>query len=226
MSDKLHPIPSATNVSEPPPKPSRKWGFGSFLGLSFVILALSGAIYFLAPALFPATFGSEAAVPEPTPIVITVESITPLGELATVDYKAMADITNQRIPDDIRKNLGVKEQIVMLVYGDVKAGFDLTKLNDDSLWVDGKRVQLVLPAPEILSTSIDYDRTRIATYNKSFLVGNDPTLQQETLGMAKEAMVNAALDGDVLQMARQYGQLFFENYLRSLGFEEVRVIIQ
>ncbi len=207
--------------------PSRRsWGFGSFLGLTFVILALSGSIYFLAPALFPATFGSEAATPEPQPIVITIESITPLGELATVKYKVMADITNERIPNDIRKNLGGKEQIVMLVYGDVKAGFDLSKLSDENLWVDGKRVQLVLPDPEILSTSIDYDRTRIITYRKSFLVGNDPALQQETLGMAKDAMIKSALEGDVLQMARQYGQLFFENHLRSLGFEEVKVIVQ
>jgi len=219
---------SSRTSSSPPPAPgsSHSWGFGSFFGLAFVILALSGAIYFLAPTLFPASFGKGAAAPTPEPIVITVESITPLGELATVDYKAMTDITNQRIPDDIRKSLGVKEQLVMLVYGDVKAGFDLSKLNDDSLWVDGKRVQLVLPSPEILSTSIDYDRTRIATYQKSFLVGNDPALQQETLKMAKDAMIRSALEGDVLQMSRQYGQVFFENYLRSLGFEEVRVIIQ
>ena len=208
-------------------KSSRGWGcLGSLLVLLAIVIIIALTLPRLVPTVNFSLFGSKSATPTPAPIIITIDSITPLAELATVSYKTMADITNERIPNDIRKDLGAKEQIVMLVYGEVKAGFDLSKLTDKNIWVDGKRVQLTLPPPEILSTAIDYERTRIVTYKKSFLVGNDPELEQETLKLAKKAIIKSALEGDVLEMARNYGRLYFENYLRSLGFEEVKVIVQ
>ena len=217
--------PASPQQSAPQPS-TRSWGCGAFLGLAVLVLAIAVATYFLAPRLFPRTFGPNAVVPTPTPIVVTIESITPLGELATVQYKSIAEISNERIPDDLRKHLGAKEKIVMLVYGDVKAGFDLSKMDEDSLQADGKRVRLVLPPPEILSASVDYDRTHVVSYDRTFFLGNDPELEQATLGMGKEAIIQSALEGNILEWAREYGQLFFENHLRSLGFDEVRVIVQ
>jgi len=212
----------------PAPSASRQkgWGCGTFVGAAIFVLALALAIYFLAPRLFPATFGPDAVRPEPTPVVVTIESIAPLAELATVHYKSIAEVSNEKIPDDVRKHLGAKERIVMLVYGDVKAGFDLSKMEDGDLWTDGSRAQLVLPPPEILSASIDYDRTHIVSYDRTFFLGNDPELEQATLSMGKDAIIKAALENDVLEMARQYGVLFFENHLRSLGFDEVQVIVK
>lgn len=200
------------------------WGCGAFTGLAILVLAVAIAAYFLAPRLFPNRFGPMAPTPEPD--IITIEEITPLAELATVHYQSVADITRERVPDNILKRLGAKEQIVMLVYGDVKAGFDLSELDDDSLWVDGKRVKLVLPPPKILSSSIDYDRTHIVTYDRTFFLPNDPELEKETLGVAKEKIIQSAIDSGILENARQYGETFFENYLRALGFEEVRISIQ
>jgi len=230
MLDKLsnHPIEPSEHNPDPltPPKASKGWGCGTFVGAAILVLAVAIATYFLAPRLFPATFGPQAQIPTPTPIVVTIESITPLAELATVHYKSIAEVSNERIPDDVRKRLGAKERIVMLVYGDVKAGFDLSKMKEEDLWVDGSRVQLVLPPPEILSASIDYDRTHIVSYDRTFFLGNDPELEQATLSMGKDAIIQSALESDILEMARKYGILFFENHLRSLGFDDVRVIVR
>ena len=206
------------------PVSRKSWGCGTFVGAALLVLAVAVALYFLGPRFFPSKFGPDAATPEP--VIITIEKIIPLGELATVQYKSIAEVSNERIPDDVRKYLNAKEKMVMLVYGDVKAGFDLTKIQPNDLWVDGKRVQLILPPPEILSASVDFERSHIVSYDKSFIFGNDPELEQVTLGMGKKAIINAALEGDVLEMARQYGKLFFENHLRSLGFEEVKVIVK
>ncbi len=211
-----------SSQSAPSPKQSR--GCGAYIGLAILVLAIAAAVYFLAPRLFPGQFGPAAATPEPD--VITIEEIAPLAELATVHYKSVADITRERVPDNILKHLGAREQIVMLVYGDVKAGFDLSQLNEENLWTDGKRVQLVLPPPKILSSSIDFDRTRIVAYDRTFFLPNDPELEKETLGDAKEKIVQSAIDSGILETARQYGVTFFENYLRALGFDEVRVIVQ
>lgn len=160
--------------------------------------------------------------PEPT---VTIAGIRAAAELATVEYQAVAEVPNERVPDDFRQYLGVKERILLIVYGEVKAGFDLSKLREEDLWTDGTRVQLHLPAPEILSTSIDYDRTHVVFYQKSLLIEHDPDLGRETLDTAEEAIRQAAMEAQVLDNASKYGQLYFENFLRSLGFTEVEVVV-
>jgi len=160
----------------------------------------------------------------PPPPVVTIQGVRKLAELATVEYTVVVDVTNERIPDDFRQYLGAKEEILLLVYGKVKAGFDLNELKEEDLWRDGTRVQLHLPAPEILSIELDYESTRVVHYEKSLLVSNDPTLQGETLQIAQEAIREAALKEGILDKAREYGELFFENHLRELGFTEVHVI--
>jgi len=216
----------------PPPAPStpaattsgggcgRYFAFGAGLALILVLGLLASQILpgLLAPPPTP------APSPTPRPPIVTVLSLRPLAELATVEFPAVVDIPNERIPDDIRKHLGVQEEVLMLVYADVKAGFDLSKLNEEDIWVDGTRVQLYLPEPEILSTSIDFDQTRIVDYKKSIFLGNDPELQADTLDKGKQTIEQSVMESGMVDMATLFGQIFFENHLRSLGFTEVKVM--
>lgn len=166
------------------------------------------------------------ATPLPPPVV-SIQKIRALAELSTVDYSTITEVYNETPPEGIVDEfLGNKEKLLMLVYGDVKAGFDLSKLTEDSLWSDGKRVRLVLPPPEILNTTIDFDRTHIVFYeNKLLLDHNNPNLQGEALKQANEAITKAALQEGVLDKASEHGQIFFENFLYSMGFEDVEVTV-
>jgi hypothetical protein len=178
------------------------------------------------PAVFDPNNQPAPALPAPAPEpTVTIASIRAAAELATVQYQAVAEVPNERVPDDFRQYLGAKERILLIAYGDVKAGFDLSKLREEDLWTDGTRVQLHLPAPEILSTSMDMERTHIVYYEKSLLIQNDPDLGRETLEIAQAAVRQAALEADLLENASRYGRIYFENFLRSLGFTEVEVIV-
>jgi hypothetical protein len=168
---------------------------------------------------------TDVPSPSSTPTV-TIFGIRSTLELATVEYLVVAEVQNERVPDDIRSWLGVKEEILMLVYGNVKAGFDLSKLTEDDLLTDGTQVQLVLPAPEILSLSIDNERSHVVYYDKSLIVGHDVELEGDTRRIADEAISKQAIEIGILDNAADYGQLYFENYLRSLGFTDVQVIIK
>lgn len=193
--------------------------------IAIVLLALSARLaidVFRRPAPTPPP---DSPLPPPATPLVNIASVRAAAELATVDYRAVAEVPNERVPDDFRQYLGGAEQILLLAYGDVKAGFDLRKLSQDDIWTDGTRVQLHLPAPEILSSSIDFERTHVVYYQKSLLVSHDPNLESETLQIAKEAIQQAAIDAGIFEMAAEYGQLFFENYLRSLGFTEVQVVV-
>jgi hypothetical protein len=182
---------------------------------------LRGVSLSIVPSPPPPT-SLPAPASQPT---VTIASIRAAAELATVEYQAVAEVPNERVPDDFRQYLGVKERILLIAYGDVKAGFDLSKLRQEDLWTDGSRVQLHLPAPEILSTSIDFERTHVVYYQKSLLVQHDPDLDRETLETAQQAVRQAAVEANVLANSAKYGQLFFENFLHSLGFTDVQVIV-
>ena len=190
-----------------------------------IIIILLG----ICASLLASRFFAQRSV-QSTPVaqgpVVTIQEIAPLAELTTIQFQSVADITFERAPDNILKYLGAKETVTMLVYGNVKAGFDLNKLTEEDLWTDGRRVRLILPPPKILSSSIDFERTRIVAYDRTFFLPNDPELSKETLAQAKDKIIQSAVESGILDLASEHGKLILENYLRALGFEEIQVIIQ
>lgn len=201
------------------------WG-----GITAAALIGMALIAFFVGRLFPSPL-LASATPLPTdtatPVpVVTIQSIKSQAKLSTIEYNTVTEIYRESAPEGwLDGFLGTKERLLILVYGDVQAGFDLEKLKKEDLWTDGKRVRLVLPAPEILSTGIDFDRTHLVYYeNNLILEKNNPNLQGEALEEAQKAVQQAALEAGVLDKANDYGQLYYENFLRSLGFTEVEVV--
>lgn len=192
-----------------------------FLGIVAILLS-AGACW--------AGFTVVRAVtpPTPTPVpppIINIELVRQAAELATVKQILSTDITSTHVPEDIRQVLGVKEEIVLIAYGEVAAGFDLSTLDADDLWVDGTRVQLHLPAPQILYTRLDNERTHVVYYQKSWFIDHDLNLEGQARSQAEQAIRQAALESNVLEQAGTYGQVFFSNWLYSLGFTQVQVIV-
>ena len=202
-----------------------------WIGLALAAVAGMAVIAFLVGRLFPPSMPpTPTPLPTDTPLpppVITIQGIKAQAKLSTVEYNTVAEIYRENVPEGwLDSVLGTKERLLMLVYGKVQAGFDLEKLSDESLWVQGQRVRLVLPVPEILNSSIDFDRTHIVYYENNLLLEkNNPNLQGEALEAAQNALEQAALEQGALDKANQYGKLYYENFLRSLGFTEVEVVV-
>ncbi len=170
--------------------------------------------------------GGRPLSPTPTPIAVNVEEMRRVAELATVKYTLSTAVVSSHVPDDLRRALGIKEELVLIAYGEVAAGFDLQKLSDDDVWVDGDRVQLRLPPPQILYVRLDNERTHVVYYKKSWFIDRDLNLEGRARQEAEELIRQAALDSGLLDQAAEYGKLFFAEHLRSLGFKEVRVIVR
>ena len=192
-----------------------------------VALACIGSFTYLAGTLTTSINPPEATNTPLPPPVVNIQSIKSQAKLSTVEYSTITEVYNETPPEGIVDEfLGNKEQLLILVYGDVEAGFDLEKLDENSIWTDGTSVRLVLPAPELLNTTIDFDRTHVVYYENNLIFdNNNPNLQGEALKQAKDAIEEAALSEGVLDRANQYGQLHFENFLYSLGFEDVEVVV-
>lgn len=168
------------------------WG-----GIAIVALLGIGLIAFLIGRLSVDSSRTAAPTPLPTvtptplpPPIITIQGIKSKADLATVEFNTMAEIYNEKSAEGwLDSLLGTKESLLMLVYGDVQAGFDLDKLSKEDLWVEGKKARLILPAPEILNSSINFERTHIVYYENNLLLDeNDPNLQGEALAQSKNAI--------------------------------------
>jgi hypothetical protein len=201
--------------------------------IALAALAGIGSIAFLVGRLSQSSASatpSVVVVPTNTPLpppIVTIQGIKSKAELATVEYSTVTEIYSENLPQSwLDEFLGTKERLLMLVYGNVQAGFDLEKFKEEDLWTDGTRVRLVLPAPEILNSSIDFERTHIVFYENSLILEkNDPNLQGDALAQAKGSIEQAALEEGILNKANEYGQLYFENFLYSLGFTDVEVVV-
>lgn len=199
------------------------WVVVAIFAALFVIVAL--LIVLLVRIIEPGP--PENVIPTPEPAVeVSIQDLRFVAELATVRSSTVAEVQNERIPDDFRRALGVKEQLLLLVYADVKAGFDLNELSEDDLLIDGTRVVLALPPPKILSVTIDQQRTHVAYYQKSWLIQNDIDLVQDAYQVADQAVRAEAVQQGILDQAAAYGRIYYENQLRQLGFTDVQVVVR
>ena len=171
-------------------------------------------------------FAEPTNTPLPPPVV-NIQNIQSQSKLVTVEYSTVTEIYSEQEGQGwLNEFLGTRESLLMLVYGDVNAGFDLSKLEEEDLWIEGNQIRLVLPAPELLNTEIDFDRTRVIYYDNSLIFeSNNANLQGEALRQAQDAIKQAALQEEILERANEYGQLYYENFLYSLGFTDVEVVI-
>jgi len=214
-------------MSQPRQQASNQQFYVALGVMAALVLLCIGAFTYVAGMVaqkIPETEPTRTPLPPP---VVSIREIKGQAELSTVEYSTVTEVYNETAAEGlVDEFFGNKEQLLMLVYGDINAGFNLEKLTEDNLWTDGEQARLILPAPEILNSSINFDRTHIVFYeNDLILDSNNPNLQGEALKRAKSAIKEAALQDGILDRANEHGKLYFENFLRSLGFTDVEVVV-
>jgi Protein of unknown function (DUF4230) len=206
-------------------------GFGTTLVLAFVIVVLSVALGVAIsdfnllgriPVVGPFLFEEQPARTTTGPVV--VEGIKDLNQLATVRWEESVIITRESGGTELEQ-LVSGEEVTVVATGYVEAGVNLANLGQDDVRVDGETVTIRLPEPEILSTSLDEEETRV--YDRDFGLLNihpDDALVEEARGVAVDKIEEAARDEDILNRAEQNAENSVRAFVTSLGFEEVEFV--
>ena len=201
--------------------------------VSCLLMAVMGIALVCAFGVIAAlVIGRPRTLPTPTPQpppTVTVLEIRNVAKLESIEYYSVAEISQVQVPDNWVEKLGLKEEIFILEYGTVVGGFDLTQLPDDAIWQDGWRVMLKLPAPEILRVEIDSDKSRVV-YRKGWcpemICGDDvDDFIRKIEPQAVEQLKKQAVEYGLLDRAARSGRDYFYYFLKSLGFTEVRVVV-
>ena len=201
-------------------------GLGTTLVLALVIVVLGVAL-----GVGLARFGSSLPIvgpllgekpPRTTTGPVVVEGIQELDQLATVRWTESVLITRET-GGNILDRLFSGEKVIVIATGEVEAGVDLGDIDKDQVSVNGDSVTIDLPEPEILSASLDEERTRV--YDRDFSPLNvrpDDDLVEKARLRAVEKIEDAARENKILATAERNAEDGIRAFVTTLGFDEGR----
>jgi hypothetical protein len=117
------------------------------------------------------------------------------------------------------------DEITFLAEGDVIAGIDLSRLEQNDVWrtPDGT-LNLRLPPPMILVTRVDNQKSRVLKRETGVLRRADVDLETRARQNAEMNIRAEALRRGILPMASNSGEKKMAELLHTLGFERVRFV--
>jgi hypothetical protein len=153
---------------------------------------------------------------------VVVEGVRELDQLATVRWTESVPVTRQS-GGDVLDRLFSGEEVLVIATGEVEAGVDLAEIGKDDVRVEGGTVTMRLPEPEILSSSLDEEKTRV--YDRDFSPLNvrpDDELVEEARRRAIEKIEETARENGILNTAEENAEDSIRAFLTPLGFEGMR----
>jgi Protein of unknown function (DUF4230) len=196
---------------------------GVFLGalllglLGFLMLSRNSGPALLSH-MWSAVTGRTLSLDVSQPTV--VNRIQRLQRLETVVY-TMDKVVSGAKENPIFPDFLAGDRLLLLVHGEVVAGIDFSSLKPGNVKVEGKQIQLYLPAAQVFSTRLDSARTRVYSRQTGLLVPTDPNLESQVRQEAERQLLEAALAEGILRTAQQNASQTITSLLQGLGFEKI-----
>lgn len=200
----------------------------AFFGIIFAVIILSVEILL---KVKPITVVSGPATIIGLPDSDTViTQIRQMGRFETVSYTLEKVIPYDQDANSFWHFLGDHTKL-FVVHGEVIAGFDLTKLSKKDMQIQEttKTISINLPAPQILETILDEEKTQVYESNTGLYgiwnEGLDANTEVQILGAAKRSLRDDACKGNILQQASESARQELSSFLISVGFQHVTITI-
>ncbi len=153
-----------------------------------------------------------------------VEKLHHLGRLQTVVYSQDAVVEgnfSMATPYDTPRG----GPILLVVHGESIAGNDLAQLKPEDVRIDasGHGVHVTLPASQLISTTLDDQRTRTYSRTAGTLVPVEQSLAPDTRVRAQDQLQQAALTDGILDAASKNARALVTAQVNALGFQQVEV---
>jgi len=160
--------------------------------------------------------GDHYGLSQPT----VVNRIQKLQRLETVVYTMDKIVTGER-ENPFLPNFLAGDRILLLVHGEVVAGIDFGNLKSGDVSIQAKNIRLRLPQPQLFTTRLDSDKTRVYSRQTGLLVSVDPNLESRVRQEAEHQLQEAALQDGILKTAQQNARSTVMSLLTGLGFEKI-----
>ena len=201
-----------------------KAGLGG--GVVAALIALSILVVLLLFDVIP-TFRTETIERNQPPVLQRLERLNKF-KAASGTFEVIIDL--EKDVDGVPSVIA-GERTVMIASGEVDAEVDFTGLKGSSVKVsnDGKKVEVVVPPPQLTDARIDNTKSRIVTRSRGIFarigdaLSDDPVNDQELYVGAEDELEKAAKESELLSKAQDNTEDMLKQMLTTLGFDEVVV---
>jgi hypothetical protein len=165
-----------------------------------------------------------AGITNPTPTIIPdpvtiIRQVRDLSRLETASYTIEKVITAESGQGTFPFLFG--DRLILVARGQVIAGVDLARMEDDDILVTDDGTAIVkLPPAEVLVVTLDNQKSYVIDRDTG-LIGMNPALETEARRAAEEEILNAALEDGVLETAQRNAEIYVRQLILALGFREV-----
>lgn len=152
------------------------------------------------------------------PVVVT--SIRDMAQLTTVETVQYTIVEKGTDAGWLAWARG--DSIRMFAVARIGAGVDLSRVSvrDFAVGEDGV-VEVTVPPPEIVYVAPDNEATQVLERDVGLFTKGDPRLETEVRRVADEVLVQAALEGGILERAEESARTVLTNFLIGLGYRDV-----
>jgi hypothetical protein len=153
-----------------------------------------------------------------------VDQIRALNRWETSSY-TVEQIIDNGTSGNVFQQFLFGDRILLIAHGSVTGGFDLANLSSNSIHITGKNIAISMPAPEILSTSLDESQTRVYDRQKGLLVPDNDNLESQARISAVNKIRESACTEGILNTSSDNAKKQLTTMLQALGFENITITI-
>lgn len=201
---------------------------------ALIVVSLCAGLLILASQIFSGLGVTTRSVYTPE---VIVKELRGANELTTAKTNVQQIITAEQSctikGTDI--SLGSKK-LLYVAYGEVSAGIDFKELSPENVTVAGDRVTVHLPAPKMLNSHIDVNRSYVYDFQDNHIIlatdlacpnlPNQADLQTSAERQALTNIVGAACQNGVLDEANTRAEIAVTKLLQMVKFATVEVKTQ
>jgi len=165
-----------------------------------------------------------------SPYTFNTNSRTVIKQIQSLNRLETAQFTIEKVIDagtngNVFQQFLFGDKLLLIAQGDVIAGIDMAKVNEDDVQIDNTAIRLTLPPAEILIATLNNSQTRVYDRKTGLLTKGDKDLEAKARDQATKIIRTAACDGHILDTASTNARTQLTALLKSLGFTTVIVTI-
>lgn len=146
-----------------------------------------------------------------------IDEIKKIGEFTSLCYyEEMALIDTKERQTKLTKS-DVTDELVLIAHGKMRAGFNLSKLNDKDILITGDTLSIRLPEPEIFDIIVNPSDYEIFVETGKWSHEQFAELQKQ----AKQILNERAEELNIAEKAGESGIKKLETLFKTFGFSEV-----
>jgi hypothetical protein len=153
-----------------------------------------------------------------------VKEIQSLNRLETASF-SIEKIIEAGTDGNVFQEFLYGDRVLLIAHGKVIAGFDLSKLDTSTVKAEGSTLSLTLPAPQILSSTLDNEKTKVFDRKLGLLNKGDKDLESEARAAAEASITQGACEAGILDEATTSVREQLTKTFILLGFSTVEITI-